>query len=123
MAFSLYREKHLCVLCLGEIKEKKKKTMETEDAENRLPKNRGENRYPVYERTDSRWTSWLIPLFIIVSIVVFVVEMYINNCPKHIDDLSFYGDSSNRKCVARFLGRFSFQPLSENPSFGPSAST
>lgn len=104
----------------GEIQEK---AMPVEDIEDGSRKNREENHYPIYEDRDTRWTSWLIPMFIVACIALFVVEMYINNCPKHIDDLGFYGDSSNRKCVARFLGRFSFQPLSENPLLGPSAST
>ncbi|RZB62925.1 RHOMBOID-like protein 1 isoform B [Glycine soja] len=61
-----------------------------------------------------RWFPWLVPTFVVANIVVFIVTMYINDCPKH----SFYGS-----CVASFLGRFSFQPLKENPLFGPSSST
>ncbi|CBI16118.3 unnamed protein product, partial [Vitis vinifera] len=38
--------------------------------------------------------------------------MFINNCPKN-----------SVSCVADFLGRFSFQPLKENPLLGPSSST
>ncbi|GAB4826382.1 RHOMBOID-like protein 3 [Ancistrocladus abbreviatus] len=53
------------------------------------------------------------------NIAVFVVVMYINNCPKHIHQSGFGDD----KCVARFLGRLSFEPLSENPLFGPSSAT
>ncbi|KAL2334641.1 hypothetical protein Fmac_015854 [Flemingia macrophylla] len=62
------------------------------------------------------WTSWLVPLFVAVNVVVFVAAMYVNDCPRK--NLSFQGD-----CVARFLGRFSFQPLRENPLFGPSSQT
>ncbi|XP_016169986.2 RHOMBOID-like protein 1 isoform X1 [Arachis ipaensis] len=40
--------------------------------------------------------------------------MYVNDCPKHL----FRGS-----CVASFLGRFSFQPLKENPLLGPSSYT
>ncbi|CAA7410878.1 unnamed protein product [Spirodela intermedia] len=61
------------------------------------------------------WTSWMVPAFVVANIVMFLVTMYVNNCPRHGN---FYG-----KCVARFLGRFSFQPLRENPLFGPSART
>ncbi|KAK7402193.1 hypothetical protein VNO78_14253 [Psophocarpus tetragonolobus] len=61
-----------------------------------------------------RWFPWLVPTFVVVNIVIFIVTMYINDCPKH----SFYGS-----CVASFLGRFSFQPLKENPLLGPSSST
>lgn len=68
------------------------------------------------ENSDTRWTSWLIPVFVLANVAMFIVVMYINNCPKH--NFGFDG-----KCVARFLGRFSFQPLRENPLFGPSSST
>lgn len=65
---------------------------------------------------ETHWTSWLVPMFVVANIAVFVVSMYINDCPKN--NLGFQGD-----CVARFLGRFSFQPLRENPLLGPSSST
>ncbi|XP_020223744.1 RHOMBOID-like protein 1 [Cajanus cajan] len=61
-----------------------------------------------------RWFPWLVPVFVVANIVIFIVTMYINDCPKH----SFHGS-----CVASFLGRFSFQPLKENPLFGPSSIT
>lgn len=70
----------------------------------------------VIEERDAQWTSWLIPMFVVANVALFVVAMYINDCPKH--NLGIDG-----KCVARFLGRFSFQPLRENPLFGPSSST
>lgn len=57
-------------------------------------------------------TSWLVPVFVLANIVVFVVAMAINNCP-----------NNNSDCVAKFLRRFSFQPLQENPLLGPSSST
>ncbi|KAH9307566.1 hypothetical protein KI387_035477, partial [Taxus chinensis] len=57
--------------------------------------------------------AWIITLFVILNITVFIVAMFINDCPKDS------GDS----CTLRFLGRFSFQPLKENPLFGPSSST
>ncbi|KAJ7969997.1 Rhomboid-like protein [Quillaja saponaria] len=83
-------------------------------------KNRGNNSNPTSSRviadSESQWTSWLIPMFVIANIAVFIVLMYINNCPKN--NLGFEG-----KCVARFLGRFSFEPLRENPLFGPSSPT
>ncbi|KAM6555930.1 hypothetical protein CsatB_002949 [Cannabis sativa] len=47
---------------------------------------------------------------------MFIVVMYVNDCPKN--NSGFQGN-----CVARFLGRFSFQPLKENPLFGASSST
>ncbi|KAI4347514.1 hypothetical protein L6164_008324 [Bauhinia variegata] len=72
--------------------------------------------YVVYD-SDTHWTSWLVPMFVVANIAVFIVAMYINNCPKN-NKFDLQGD-----CVARFLGRFSFQPLRENPLFGPSSST
>lgn len=82
-------------------------------------KNRVVNSYSassyVYD-PETHWTSWLVPMFVVANIAVFIVAMYINNCPKN--NLGFEGD-----CVARFLGRFSFQPLRENPLFGPSSTT
>jgi len=63
-----------------------------------------------------RWLPWLVPTFVGANIVLFILTMYVNDCPKH----SFTGSSS---CVAPFLGRFSFQPLKENPLLGPSSST
>jgi hypothetical protein len=68
------------------------------------------------DSADREWTSWLIPMFVVANIAVFVVAMFINNCPKN--NLGFEG-----ACVAKFLGRLSFEPLRENPLFGPSSST
>lgn len=70
-----------------------------------------------YTNSDTYWTSWLIPVFVVANIAMFVVVLYVNNCPKH-NRARIYG-----KCVARFLGRFSFQPLKENPLFGISSNT
>ncbi|KAJ4953396.1 hypothetical protein NE237_030228 [Protea cynaroides] len=97
--------------------------MASEDPETRGAKNRG-NGYPsayysssYYQDTrEKQWTSWLIPAFVVANVVMFVVAMYINNCPKNNTGLQ-------GGCVAKFLGRFSFQPLRENPLFGPSSST
>ncbi|XP_061359393.1 RHOMBOID-like protein 1 [Gastrolobium bilobum] len=61
-----------------------------------------------------RWFPWLVPFFVVANVAVFVVTMYVNDCPKH---------SLRNSCVASFLGRFSFQPLKENPLLGPSSST
>ncbi|XAR71740.1 hypothetical protein NMG60_11018143 [Bertholletia excelsa] len=92
--------------------------MAREDIESRGEKNRGSNSSSSYavEDGETQWTSWLIPMFVVANVGMFVITMYINNCPKHHSPFG-------RKCVARFLGRFSFQPLRENPLFGPSAST
>ncbi|GAB2265233.1 tubulin folding cofactor A [Dionaea muscipula] len=74
--------------------------------------------YTVREDLEEQWTSWLIPVFVVINIAVFVVVMFVNDCPKHVFET---GGGFDAKCVARFLGRFSFEPLSENPLFGPSS--
>ncbi|XP_038978099.1 RHOMBOID-like protein 2 isoform X2 [Phoenix dactylifera] len=61
------------------------------------------------------WTSWIVPMIVVANVAVFVVSMYVNNCPDQRNPV--------RRCVARFLHRFSFQPLRENPLIGPSSST
>ncbi|KAL8049707.1 hypothetical protein ABFX02_06G036700 [Erythranthe guttata] len=104
--------------------------MPGEDIESRAEKNNhtaaaAGGRYAADDR-DRNWVSWLIPVFVAANVVMFVVEMYLNNCPKHINNRGFRsGDDGGDgdKCVARFLGRFSFQPLRENPLFGPSSAT
>ncbi|PIA60342.1 hypothetical protein AQUCO_00300087v1 [Aquilegia coerulea] len=58
------------------------------------------------------WFPWLIPSFFIANVVLFIISMYVNNCPKN-----------SINCVADFLGRFSFQPMKENPLLGPSSTT
>lgn len=58
-----------------------------------------------------KWVPWLIPVFVVANIVMFVATMYVNDCPKN-----------SISCIARFLGRFSFQPFKENPLLGPSSS-
>lgn len=83
--------------------------------------NRTEENYSVPESShvyeaETHWTSWLVPMFVVANIAVFVVTMYINNCPKNNQGLQ-------GGCVAKFLGRFSFQPMQENPLLGPSSST
>ncbi|KAI9072778.1 hypothetical protein K1719_045270 [Acacia pycnantha] len=65
-------------------------------------------------RPFKRWFSWLVPCFVAANIAIFIITMFVNNCPKH-----YRGDS----CFPSFLGRLSFQPLKENPLFGPSSST
>ncbi|KAF5729966.1 inactive rhomboid protein 1-like [Tripterygium wilfordii] len=68
------------------------------------------------ETHEKQWTSWLVPMIVVANVAVLIVAMYVNNCPKN--NLGFDGN-----CVAKFLGRLSFQPLKENPLFGPSSST
>lgn len=63
-------------------------------------------------RPFKRWLPWLIPAFVVANAALFIITMYVNDCPKN----SVY-------CFAGFLGRFSFQPLKENPLLGPSSNT
>ncbi|AEC08202.1 unnamed protein product [Arabidopsis thaliana] len=58
------------------------------------------------------WFPWLVPAIVVANIALFAISMFINNCPKN----SAY-------CLARFLGRFAFQPMKENPLLGPSSLT
>lgn len=58
------------------------------------------------------WFPWLVPAIVVANIVLFAVSMFINDCPKN-----------SQKCSARFLGRFAFQPMKENPLLGPSSTT
>uniref|UniRef100_A0A7N0ZVC7 RHOMBOID-like protein n=1 Tax=Kalanchoe fedtschenkoi TaxID=63787 RepID=A0A7N0ZVC7_KALFE len=57
--------------------------------------------------------TWIVSLFVIFHLVAFMATMFVNNC----------GRESHGECTLRSLGRFSFQPLPENPFLGPSAST
>ncbi|CAK9179440.1 unnamed protein product [Ilex paraguariensis] len=59
-----------------------------------------------------KWFPWLIPTFVVANVIMFLITMYVNDCPKN-----------SVSCVAGFLGRFSFQPFKENPLLGPSSST
>ncbi|KAI5070274.1 hypothetical protein GOP47_0014617 [Adiantum capillus-veneris] len=58
-----------------------------------------------------RWIPLLIPTIVVANIVMFIITMYVNNCP---------ANTANDQCLAKFLKRFSFQPFSENPLIGPS---
>ncbi|MED6120486.1 RHOMBOID-like protein 5 [Stylosanthes scabra] len=62
-----------------------------------------------------QWMSWLVPVIFISNIGMFVYTMYRNDCPDHLKKDS---------CVlSEYLGRFSFQPLRENPLLGPTTRT
>ncbi|KAL5225784.1 hypothetical protein ABZP36_012423 [Zizania latifolia] len=77
--------------------------------------------YPQREG-EREWVPWIVPAIVVANIVVFAVVMYVNNCPAHASSLRG-GRRGGGKCVAGFLRRFSFQPLSENPLLGPSSAT
>lgn len=57
-----------------------------------------------------KWFPWLVPSFVLANVVMFIITMSVNNCPKN-----------SVSCIAGFLGRFSFQPFKENPLLGPSS--
>ncbi|KAK2659578.1 hypothetical protein Ddye_006111 [Dipteronia dyeriana] len=60
-----------------------------------------------------RSDTWIISVFVIIHIGTFFATMFVNDCWR----------TSHRDCSLKTLGRLSFQPLSENPLLGPSAST
>ncbi|CAH8321653.1 unnamed protein product [Eruca vesicaria subsp. sativa] len=91
--------------------------MERGGKQNRGVHNNNNNNYFYDESSrDTHWTSWLVPAIVVANLAVFIAVMFVNDCPKKIT-------GPNKACVAKFLGRFSFQPLRENPLFGPSSST
>lgn len=56
--------------------------------------------------------TWIISVFVILHVVAFIATMVANDCWRN----------SHGDCALKALGRLSFQPLSENPLLGPSAS-
>ncbi|XP_059458677.1 RHOMBOID-like protein 5 [Corylus avellana] len=61
------------------------------------------------------WFSWLVPLIFAANFTIFAYTMYVNDCPAHTGE--------DRCLLGTYLGRFSFQPLRENPLLGPSTTT
>ncbi|KAK2651601.1 hypothetical protein Ddye_011457 [Dipteronia dyeriana] len=62
------------------------------------------------------WCSWLVPLIFLACVALFIHSMHFNDCPSHIDQ--------PEKCfMYPQLGKFSFQPMYENPLIGPSTQT
>ncbi|KAF3333645.1 RHOMBOID-like protein 1 [Carex littledalei] len=76
-------------------------------------------------RPFKRWFPWLVPLFVVANVALFVLTMYVNNCPKNESGLAkVEGVTSSSRCILRSeLGRFSFQPIRQNPLLGPSSAT
>ncbi|XP_050376737.1 RHOMBOID-like protein 8 [Argentina anserina] len=60
-----------------------------------------------------RSDTWIISLFVILHVLAFALTMGVNDCWR----------KSHHDCALGAFGRFSFQPLRENPLLGPSAST
>ncbi|GER55634.1 rhomboid family protein [Striga asiatica] len=72
--------------------------------------------YPPYPLPSRKWFPWVVPTIVTVNIVVFIIVMYVNNCPANSE--------SDNKCIGEStFGRFSFQNTHENPLLGPSAVT
>ncbi|RWW69219.1 hypothetical protein BHE74_00023209 [Ensete ventricosum] len=102
---------------LGAVERKATRMADVEADRRGAGKRRGGGAYGYgpAEAVERAWTPWLVPLFVVACVAVFVVEMYVNNCPARPQP---YGP-----CVARFLHRFSFQAIRQNPLLGPSSST
>ncbi|GJN05188.1 hypothetical protein PR202_ga22797 [Eleusine coracana subsp. coracana] len=81
-----------------------------------LPRNSSGSRRPLRARPYyRRWSPWIVSAATVACIAVFVVTMYVNDCPRH--------RSAVGGCTVTFLGRFAFQPIKENPLLGPSSAT
>ncbi|KAF3321336.1 inactive rhomboid protein 1-like protein [Carex littledalei] len=92
-------------------------TIDIERGGGRKPRGAGDNStsfdYRHVSAGESEWTSWVVPMFVVANVAMFIVAMYVNNCPANPNP---YGS-----CVANFLRRLSFQPLRQNPLLGPSS--
>ncbi|KAK9055356.1 hypothetical protein SSX86_026439 [Deinandra increscens subsp. villosa] len=59
------------------------------------------------------WGSWLVPTIVCINVFMFLVSMFINNCPAH-----------SNKCIAPgFLKCLAFESFKINPLLGPSSAT
>lgn len=58
-----------------------------------------------------RYFPIAVPILMAGNIIVFILMMFSNNCPNHIE--------LGRSCVGKWLKPLSFQPWSENPTLGP----
>ncbi|CAK8535679.1 unnamed protein product [Lathyrus sativus] len=70
---------------------------------------------PYHFPQPTQWFSWLVPLIFLANIAMFVYSLYINDCPAYLNE--------NDCLYHQYLGRFSFQPFTENPLLGPSVRT
>ncbi|KAL5758239.1 hypothetical protein ACOSP7_020850 [Xanthoceras sorbifolium] len=61
------------------------------------------------------WCPWLIPCIFLGCVGMFAYTMYVNDCPETTGSLNCIGFEQ--------LGRYSFQPVSENALLGPSSYT
>ncbi|XP_024982157.1 RHOMBOID-like protein 1 [Cynara cardunculus var. scolymus] len=68
---------------------------------------------PSLFRPPYEWYPWIVTMFVNIDIIIFIVSMYINNCPAH-----------SRNCIgAPTLQRFAFENIHQNPLLGPSTDT
>ncbi|KAI3679880.1 hypothetical protein L2E82_50860 [Cichorium intybus] len=59
------------------------------------------------------WDPWLVPTIVFINVALFLISMFVNNCPTH-----------SNKCIAPgYLKRFAFENMKINPLLGPSAAT
>ncbi|XP_038718543.1 RHOMBOID-like protein 8 [Tripterygium wilfordii] len=79
-----------------------------------FPDNADDQKTPFFKSRSRRRRSdtWAISVFVILHIGAFLATMIVNDCWRN----------SHGDCALESLGRFSFQPLTENPFLGPSAS-
>ncbi|KAL6962078.1 hypothetical protein U1Q18_037032, partial [Sarracenia purpurea var. burkii] len=93
-----------------EIKPPPPPAISIDSAIDELPK---EPKVPFFTHlSQRRENTWVISLFVILHLVAFAATMIVNDC----------WQNSHGDCALKPLGRFSFQPLWENPLLGPSAS-
>ncbi|KMT00679.1 hypothetical protein BVRB_9g219680 [Beta vulgaris subsp. vulgaris] len=72
---------------------------------------------PIYPPPRESYLSWLVPIIFVVDVALFALTMYENNCPESLDEPA-------HTCVFfDHLGRFSFEPLHNNPLLGPKTTT
>ncbi|KAL8232725.1 hypothetical protein R6Q57_002503 [Mikania cordata] len=68
---------------------------------------------PDQNHPQEEWQPWLVPTIFIINVILFILSMYINNCPAH-----------SQSCIGlQTLHRFAFEHIHENPLLGPSTST
>ncbi|MCO5559531.1 hypothetical protein L7F22_013132 [Adiantum nelumboides] len=72
-------------------------------------------RAPIIQMNHKQSFPFMVMVIVLLNLGMFIFTMYANNCP--------IMSISNGGCSLSFMKRFSFQPLSENPLLGPSAST
>ncbi|CAM6006863.1 unnamed protein product [Sphagnum balticum] len=78
-------------------------------------------------KEERRYMPFLTPIILLANVTVFVLTMYLNNCPGNTVE-NYNNNNNNVKhsstsCVLPLLHRFSFQPFQQNPLLGPSTLT